>query len=168
MKFLHILFLINTLIVFTFWALLFTSESKTTLTAELTTEIPEPAAFKLIVKKLTETELPAGQIKPETVRFTYFENDQPVSVVYQLRLDDKQYQILFMPVQSEAQPLILKNIHPQITLKKLVDGSTSIQWQIHYQVPGWTARILNRFFWKPALEKFLNRQILDLQQTLAS
>ena len=168
MKFLRTLFLFNTLIVLTFFVLLFTSASKTSLTAEVTTEIPVQAAFKLLVKNLSGRAESSLNPEPVSITFTYFKNEHPVTLTYRLHLDEKNNQVFLQPQEEQNTLFALKEITHQISLKELVDGTTNIQWQIHYSVRGWSARLLNRFFWQPKLNAFLHDRINELRRSLAS
>ncbi|WP_456406067.1 hypothetical protein [Caldithrix abyssi] len=163
MKFLRILFLINTLVVLVFFTLLLTSESESALSSDFTTDIPRPAAFKLLVKQLT-----ASGESPLTIEFTYGTNDHALKLSYQMQRDEVNYRLTLLPDVDSPSLFAWKEMRHQITLKELVDGSTDIQWQLNYRVSGWTARLLNRFFWKPALQKFLNEKINALKQSFAS
>ncbi|WP_456440337.1 hypothetical protein [Caldithrix abyssi] len=163
MKFLRILFLINTLVVLVFFSLLLTSESESTLSADFTTDVPRPAAFKLLVKQLT-----APGEAHHTIEFTYDINGRALTIPYQMQRDDANYRLTLLPAVDSPDLFAWKDVRHQITLKELVDRSTDIQWQLNYRVSGWTARLLNRFFWKPALQKFLDKKINALKQSLAS
>ncbi len=168
MKFLRILFLINTFVVLTFLVVLFSANSYTQLSSEITTEIPKPAAFKLLVKQLTgSTEISTSK-KPLTVHFTYWAGSQPLKLPYRVQIDDTTYRITLTSLPTTNRLSALHQSLHHIILKSLVDGSTNIQWKMEYRVKGWSPRLLNRFLWKPALKHFLNEKLAILKKTFAS
>ena len=168
MKFLRILFLINTLVVLIFLLLVFTSEKQSQLSAEITTEIPKPAAFKLILKQFGALNDGQNEGTAPIVKFTFFEENQPINTHYRLIIDEEQFKIKMLPLNQQAKIFALKNLQQEIVLKELLDGSTGLHWQISYQVKGWTTRLLNRFFWKPALQRFLNKEVEKLTSVFAN
>ncbi len=164
MKLLKTIFILFSLLFFVFLGFLFSLESETNLSEELNTEIPVPAAFKQLI--LTTTHKP--YLLPQTldsvqVSFVYFKDKKKLSVLYRPAADFDHYRLQFLPVDSATDIQPFKRITHTISLHKLVDGSTSIHWQVHYRIPGLTPRLLNYFVWKPQIQKFLNNKMNELK-----
>ncbi len=168
MKFLRILFLFNTLIVLTFFVLLFTSESETNLSTEVTVEMPRPAAFQLFLKSLTSSATNPTKTPLNQIQFVYFQDQNRFAETYIVKSNGSQFTIDLVPVQSKYDDTLpaIRDIQHKIILQELADGSTAIQWKLSYKVKGWTARLLNRFSWKTQFERFLERKIQTLTNQL--
>lgn len=168
MKYLKILFLFATLLLAVFLILIFTSESETQINLESTTEIPQPVVFKQTVMHLLNqpylTELPDTAV----ISVTYSIQRHPFKVNYRLQIDASQYRIEFLPPSKKNALQPFKAIRQSIRLKKLVDGTTGIQWQMRYRITGLTPRLLNRFFWKPELKNDLQKEMQQLRRFLSS
>ncbi len=167
MKILKILFLLCSLFVFTFWGMLVSTSSQSTLSAELTTETPLPVAFKqFLLLQSPGTIIVPQAVDTISLNFQYFDTPQS-SVKLQMIVDSRNYQVRIVPQEKDALT-VLSRVEHQIRFKTLADGSTNIVWQMRYHLPGLSSRFLNLFFWKPQFNDFLNKKIVELRKKLES
>ncbi len=167
MKFLKIVFLLISVFIIGFLILIFTSESETTITREFATDTPLPVALRQIALSQTNQILSADK-KQDTIEVTlnYFPHSSAVKVKHLMIIDYVNYQITLQPIKKDNSIKLFKSISHSIVLNKLADGSTNIRWQMHYNITGLTPRVLNRFIWKPELERFLDQEIIRIKKHL--
>ncbi len=165
MKYQRILFAGVSVLLLGFLILIFTSPRETRLTAETTTEIPQPVVFKQLAIWLAHDSYLIEL--PDSVRMSCVLFDT-MQVNYRLNFDKRRFTIDFVPLQKNDPLQPFKGVRQKIGITRLADGTTGIHWELWYDVPGFTPRLLNRLFWKKRLKEYLQKQMQQVRKYLES
>ncbi len=165
MKYQKILFAAISLLLAGLLILMFTSQRETRLAAEMTTEIPQPVVFKQLAIWLAHDSYLIEL--PDSARMSCVLFDT-MQVHYRLNFNKRRFTIDFVPLQKDDPFQPLKGVQQKIRITRLTDGTTAIHWELWYDVPGFTPRLLNRLFWKKRLKEYLQEQMHQVRKYLES
>ncbi len=144
------------------------SDEQSEVSAEIIIEAPASVPLNHLMA-FSEYALWTDLIKPLNFdpkrnirKVTYFIDERPFTFNEEIHLFQTERALALNQIDGFRQSYI-RNIRQHISIKSLPDGTASVRWNLRYEIPSVTGRILNPLTVAPRFRRFVAENLSNLK-----